>query len=74
MLCLIVTAFAAGVAGAALVTGRPSALASALDCTPGWIGIASQAELVDRALTALRLPKATVVGVDLGAAVAATAG
>jgi pimeloyl-ACP methyl ester carboxylesterase len=33
-------------------------------------GIASQAELVDRALTALRLPKATVVGLDLGAAVA----
>ena len=33
-------------------------------------GIASQAELVDRALTALRLPKATVVGLDLGGAVA----
>jgi pimeloyl-ACP methyl ester carboxylesterase len=33
-------------------------------------GVASQAELVDRALTALRLPKATVVGLDLGAAVA----
>lgn len=33
-------------------------------------GIAAQAELVDRALTALRLPKATVVGVDLGGAVA----
>ena len=33
-------------------------------------GIASQAELVDRALTALRLPKAAVVGLDLGAAVA----
>ncbi len=33
-------------------------------------GIAAQAELVDRALTALRLPKATVVGLDLGAAVA----
>ena len=32
--------------------------------------IAAQAELVDRALTALRLPKATVVGLDLGAAVA----
>ncbi|HKP14836.1 MAG TPA: alpha/beta hydrolase [Gemmatimonadaceae bacterium] len=33
-------------------------------------GIAAQAELVDRALTALRLPKATMVGVDLGGAVA----
>lgn len=33
-------------------------------------GIASQADLVDRALTALRLPKATVVGLDLGGAVA----
>ena len=33
-------------------------------------GIAAQAELVDRALTALRLPKATVVGLDLGGAVA----
>jgi pimeloyl-ACP methyl ester carboxylesterase len=33
-------------------------------------GIAAQSELVDRALTALRLPRATVVGVDLGAAVA----
>jgi pimeloyl-ACP methyl ester carboxylesterase len=33
-------------------------------------GISSQAELVDRALTALRLPKATVVGLDLGGAVA----
>ena len=33
-------------------------------------GIASQAELVDRALTALRLPRATVVGLDLGGAVA----
>ena len=33
-------------------------------------GIAAQAELVDRALTALRLPKATVVGVDLGGCVA----
>ncbi len=32
--------------------------------------IAAQAELVDRALTALRLPKATVVGLDLGGAVA----
>jgi len=30
-------------------------------------GIASQAELVDRALTALRLPKATVVGSTSGA-------
>jgi pimeloyl-ACP methyl ester carboxylesterase len=33
-------------------------------------GIAAQADLVDRALTALRLPKATVVGMDLGGAVA----
>ena len=33
-------------------------------------GIAAQAELVDRALTALRLPRATVVGLDLGGAVA----
>jgi len=33
-------------------------------------GIASEAELVDRALTAMRLPKATVVGLDLGGAVA----
>ena len=33
-------------------------------------GIAAQSEYLDRALTALRLPKATVVGVDLGAAVA----
>lgn len=33
-------------------------------------GIAAQAELVDRALTALRLPKATVIGLDLGGAVA----
>jgi pimeloyl-ACP methyl ester carboxylesterase len=33
-------------------------------------GIASQTELVDRGLTALRLPKATVVGLDLGGAVA----
>lgn len=32
--------------------------------------IAAQAEFVDRALTALRLPRATVVGLDLGAAVA----
>jgi pimeloyl-ACP methyl ester carboxylesterase len=33
-------------------------------------GIAAQAELVDRALTALRLPKAAVVGIDLGGPVA----
>ena len=33
-------------------------------------GIAAQAELVDRALTPLRLPKATVVGLDLGGLVA----
>ncbi len=33
-------------------------------------GIAAQAELVDRALTALRLPKSTIVGLDLGGAVA----
>ena len=33
-------------------------------------GIAAQSEYLDRALTALRLPKATVVGIDLGAAVA----
>lgn len=33
-------------------------------------GVAAQAELVDRALTALRLPKATVVGIDLGGLVA----
>ena len=33
-------------------------------------GIAAQAEFVDRALTALRLPKATIVGLDLGGAVA----
>ena len=33
-------------------------------------GIAAQSEYLDRALTALRLPKATIVGVDLGAAVA----
>jgi len=32
-------------------------------------GIAAQAEYLDRALTALRVPRATVVGVDLGAAV-----
>src|SRR3954469_11572255 len=31
-------------------------------------GIAAQSEYLDRALTALRLPKATVVGVDLGGA------
>lgn len=33
-------------------------------------GIAAQSDYLDRALTALRLAKATVVGVDLGAAVA----
>ena len=33
-------------------------------------GIAAQAELEDRALTALRIPRATVVGLDLGGAVA----
>jgi pimeloyl-ACP methyl ester carboxylesterase len=33
-------------------------------------GIASQAEYVDRALTALRIPQAAVVGVDVGGAVA----
>lgn len=33
-------------------------------------GIAAQSEYLDRALTALRLPKATIVGVDLGAAIA----
>src|SRR4051812_33266691 len=33
-------------------------------------GISAQSEYLDRALTALRLPKATVVGVDVGAAVA----
>lgn len=33
-------------------------------------GIAGQAEHLDRALTALRIPRATIVGVDLGAAVA----
>src|SRR5687768_9469600 len=33
-------------------------------------GIAAQAEYLDRALTAVRLAKATVVGLDLGAAVA----
>jgi pimeloyl-ACP methyl ester carboxylesterase len=33
-------------------------------------GIAAQSEYLDRALTALRLPKATIVGIDLGAAVA----
>ena len=33
-------------------------------------GIAAQAEYVDRALTALRVARATVVGLDLGAAVA----
>lgn len=33
-------------------------------------GISAQSEYLDRALTALRLPKATIVAVDLGAAVA----
>jgi pimeloyl-ACP methyl ester carboxylesterase len=33
-------------------------------------GIAAQAEYLDRALTALRVARATVVGVDLGAAIA----
>ena len=33
-------------------------------------GIAAQSEYLDRALTALRLPKATIVGVDVGAAIA----
>lgn len=33
-------------------------------------GIAAQSDYLDRALTALRLPKATVVGVDVGATVA----
>lgn len=33
-------------------------------------GIAAQSDYLDRALTALRLPKATIVGVDLGGAVA----
>lgn len=33
-------------------------------------GIAAQAEYLDRALTALRLPTATVVGIDLGGAIA----
>ena len=33
-------------------------------------GIAAQAEYLDRALTALRLPRATIVGNDLGGAVA----
>lgn len=33
-------------------------------------GIAAQSEYLDRALTALRLPKATLVGIDLGGAVA----
>jgi pimeloyl-ACP methyl ester carboxylesterase len=33
-------------------------------------GIAAQAEYLDRALTALRLQSATVVGIDLGAAIA----
>jgi pimeloyl-ACP methyl ester carboxylesterase len=33
-------------------------------------GIAAQSEYLDRALTALRLPRATIVAIDLGAAVA----
>lgn len=33
-------------------------------------GIAAQAEYLDRALTALRLPNATVIGLDIGGAVA----
>src|ERR671926_912071 len=33
-------------------------------------GIAAQAEYLDHALTALRVPRATVVGLDLGGAVA----
>ena len=33
-------------------------------------GIAAQSEYLDRALTALRLPRATIVGVDVGATVA----
>src|ERR671914_1918497 len=33
-------------------------------------GVAAQAEYLDRALTALRLPTATVVGMDLGGAIA----
>lgn len=36
----------------------------------GDFGIAAQAEYLDRALTALRLPSATVVGLDLGGAIA----
>ena len=36
----------------------------------GDFGISAQAEYLDRALTALRVSKATVVGLDLGAAVA----
>jgi pimeloyl-ACP methyl ester carboxylesterase len=36
----------------------------------GDFGIAAQAEYLDRALTALRMAKATVVGLDLGGAVA----
>jgi pimeloyl-ACP methyl ester carboxylesterase len=34
------------------------------------VGIAAQAEYLDRLMTALRIPKATVVGVDLGGSVA----
>jgi pimeloyl-ACP methyl ester carboxylesterase len=33
-------------------------------------GIAAQAEYIDRAMTALRLPRATIVGVDIGGGVA----
>src|SRR5688572_32208708 len=36
----------------------------------GNYGIAAQAEYVDHAMTALRLAKATIVGLDLGAAIA----
>jgi pimeloyl-ACP methyl ester carboxylesterase len=36
----------------------------------GEYGIAAQADYIDRALTALRMARATVVGLDLGAAVA----
>jgi pimeloyl-ACP methyl ester carboxylesterase len=36
----------------------------------GQYGISAQSDYLDRALTALRLTKATVVGIDLGAAVA----
>lgn len=36
----------------------------------GQFGIAAQSDYLDRALTALRLTKATIVGIDLGGAVA----